>query len=571
MDTLFTVVGTGNYKPMKYVLDGRKSEEVRYAPLALLQLLQWSEEEVKVRAFLTQKANEIHGEPLAEEVNRLGHEFTRVDIPEGRSEEEIWNIFRIVSENLTEVKRPVLDITHGFRSLQFVVLGAILFLKEKQGMEPGGIYYGALEAQDPTVGTEPVFDLTPLLHMVEWAHAVKILKKYGHAGEIGALLSRIQNKAYSRTGGGPRPRLLQTLGNCLKQLSISLAEGLPLEVGKAAWGLLSIKQEQQLMKELSGFAIPGEMVVPSILESFQDKALKEVEKRGEWKAKVTLDLEELGREALLVDWYLEQGQVGLALGVMREWMVNRVILAMGCEKHWLEYGRARKLAERRLNLLTEMQKNYEGLLTQNQLQIGRWWQQVAEKRNAIHHCGFSRSEVRIADMENLRDVWEQIKEKAKTEDFWDVKRPVSMETVLLTPLGLSKGLLFSALKQVQPSKLVVVTSREAEGTIPEILEKAGVIEVDKEVLVMKDPFCGFEESSELASKVVPQVLTAERVVANQTGGTTVMQFVIQRICHELTQLDVPVELVALVDRRSPNEQTENPFVMGELIALGDAI
>ncbi|MGQ9859917.1 MAG: hypothetical protein ACUVS3_14710, partial [Thermodesulfobacteriota bacterium] len=88
--------------------------------------------------------------------------------------------------------------------------------------------------------------------------------------------------------------------------------------------------------------------------------------------------------------------------------------------------------------------------------------------------------------------------------------------------------------------------------------------------VMKDPFCGFEESSELASKVVPQVLTAERVVANQTGGTTVMQFVIQRICHELTQLDVPVELVALVDRRSPKEQTENPYVMGELISLGDA-
>ncbi|MGQ9860301.1 MAG: TM1812 family CRISPR-associated protein, partial [Thermodesulfobacteriota bacterium] len=487
MDTLFTVVGTGNYKPMVYVLDGRKSEEVRYAPLALLQLVKWSQEKVRVRAFLTQKANEIHGEPLAEEVKRLGHEFTRVDIPEGRSEEEIWKIFRIVSENLTEVKRPVLDITHGFRSLQFVVLGAVLFLKEKRGMEPGGIYYGALEAQDPTAGTEPVFDLTPLLDMVEWAHAVKIFKKYGHADEIGALLSRIHHKAYSRTGGAPKPRLLQTLGNCLRQLSMSLAEGLPLEVGKAAWGLLSIKQEQQMMRELSGFAIPGEMVVPSILESFQDKALKEVEKRGEWKAKVTLDLEELGREALLVDWYLEQGQVGMALGVMREWMVNRVILAMGFQKHWLDYGKARKRAERRLNLLTEMQKNYEGLLTQNQVQIGRWWQQVAEKRNAIHHCGFSRSEVRIADMENLRDVWEQIKEKAKIEDFWDVKRPVSTEKVLLTPLGLSKGLLFSALKQVQPSKLVFVTSREAEGTIPEILEKAGVIEVDKEVMVMKDP------------------------------------------------------------------------------------
>ncbi len=568
MDTLFTVMGASSYEPMEYTLDVRKSQKVKYAPLALLDLLGWNGE-VEVVAFLTPTAQKTHAKPLAEEIKKRGHEFRPVCIPEGRSEREIWEIFEIISESLAGGERVVLDITHGFRSIPILMLGAVLFLKEARGVELGGVYYGAYEARDPSEGIEPVFNLTPLVEMVEWANAVRIFNKYGHADEMGKLLGRIQDQAFRKTGQSEKPRQLKNLGGCMEGLSLSLAEGLPLEAGKAAWELGMIDPEG-MRKELSGFAIPGEKLAPRILDSFKDMAIAATKTKGEWKRCLKLDLEELLREARLVDWYLAQGQVGLALGVMREWMVNRVILAMGLEEHWLDYGKARKPAERRLNVLSEMHRDYRELLTANQAEIGRWWQAVADRRNAVHHCGFRDAVVDPGDLANVGNLWGRIKERMESEDFWDVRRPVSAGTVLLSPLGLSRGLLYSALKRVQPAKLVVITSRKAEGTVEEILEKAGAEGLDARVLVMKDPYCGFDEAGHLASEVLRGLLVAEKVVANQTGGTTVMQFVIQRICERAKDLDVPVEEVALVDRRSSKEQTENPYVTGELIALGEA-
>lgn len=568
MDTLFTVMGASSYEPMEYTLDGRKSQKVKYAPLALLDLLEWKGE-VDVVAFLTRKAHKTHGEALAEEIKKRGHIFRQVAIPEGRSEREIWEIFEIISESLAGGQRVVLDITHGFRSIPILMLGAVLFLKEARGIELGGGYYGAYEARDPSEDTEPVFDLTPLVEMVEWANAVRIFNKYGHADEMGKLLGRIQDQAFRKIGQIEKPRQLKKLGGCMEGLSLCLAEGLPLEVGKSAWELGRIDHDR-IKEELSTFAIPGEKLAPRILDSFKDMAIAGTEKRGQWKKSLKLDLGELLREARLVDWYLAQGQVGLALGVMREWMVNRVILAMGLEEHWLDYGKARKPAERKLNVLSEMHRDYRELLTANQAQIGKWWKAVADRRNAIRHCGFNGDEINLEDMGNLKDLWGGIKEKTEVQDFWDLRRPVSAGTVLLSPLGLSRGLLYSAVKCVQPDRLVLVTSREAQGTVQEILEKAGAESLDTRVLVMKDPHRGFEEASDLASQVIPQLLVAEKIVANQTGGTTVMQFVIQRICEQAKGLDVPVEEVALVDRRSSKEQTENPYVTGELIALGEA-
>jgi len=146
--------------------------------------------------------------------------------------------------------------------------------------------------------------------------------------------------------------------------------------------------------------------------------------------------------------------------------------------------------------------------------------------------------------------------------------PVRTGKVLLSPLGLSKGLLYSAICQVEPVEVVVVTSKDAEGAIPEILERARWAGASPRVLTMEDPHAGFEETERLKADALPSLLEAEEVVANQTGGTTAMQFVIQSICKELEKYDVPLEEVALVDRRSPEQQRTDPYQVGELVRLG---
>jgi hypothetical protein len=64
---------------------------------------------------------------------------------------------------------------------------------------------------------------------------------------------------------------------------------------------------------------------------------------------------------------------------------------------------------------------------------------------------------------------------------------------------------------------------------------------------------------------------ASEVVVNLAGGTTVMQYVVERIGAEAERLGVPVQRVAVVDRRSLDEQRANPYVVGELVRLGPEV
>lgn len=564
---VLTVIGMGDYEPIQYKLGEKTSGELPYAPVALIELLKSEKCPWEVVAFLTSEASKKHEERLRNQVESKACHFKEVRIPAGSTEKEVWEIFEAVCEQIQQGDRVVVDVTHGFRSLPLLMVAALIFMKEVTEFSIDGVYYGNWEARDKEKRIEPVFDLSPLVDMVSWAHAARIFRKYGHADEIGSLLCRIQDEVFRENDHSIKPRYLKKLGGRLEELSLSLAEGLPLEVGKAAWELGKIDGEL-IRAELSRFAFPGEKLAPIILDSFKDKAIAVPNRGGKWKKSIKLDLEELKRQARLADWYLQRNQVSHALAIMREWMVNRVILAMGYENQWLDYNNARKPAERKLNVMAIMERDYIEALTQNQAQIGNWWRIVADARNTVHHCGLREEEVKVRSMINdLKDLWAKIKEKVEEVDFWNLARRVTEGVVLLSPLGLSKGLLYSALLCVRPASVVVITSKEAEGALPEILYKAQMSTMKPNVWIMRDPYCGFDEVVDLTSKIVPGLLAAEKVVANQTGGTTVMQFVIHSICRELRNLDIPVEEVALVDRRSPEEQRGNPYVVGELVIL----
>jgi hypothetical protein len=152
---------------------------------------------------------------------------------------------------------------------------------------------------------------------------------------------------------------------------------------------------------------------------------------------------------------------------------------------------------------------------------------------------------------------------------------------LLSPLGLSPGLLYSALMTIKPQRLVVLTSDQSAAGLREIIEKAaftGSIAVVK----VTDPFNCFAEAGEMTTRILnllvddrPQTntdvicgQTSEcQITVNLTGGTTALQFIIQRAGSELERSDHEVSYIALVDRRGVTAQRENPWVVGELIEV----
>lgn len=154
----------------------------------------------------------------------------------------------------------------------------------------------------------------------------------------------------------------------------------------------------------------------------------------------------------------------------------------------------------------------------------------------------------------------------KAKDGTEQSAASAGKTWLLSPLGLSPGLLYSALVLVKPQALVVVTSRDAEARVEEIIEKSAY-QGEKLVLKVEDAFICFDKAGAIVRQVIKASGPADRWVINLTGGTTGLQYIIQRTGDQLRSYGHKVRYVALVDRRPVLEQRENPYVVGELVCV----
>jgi hypothetical protein len=145
--------------------------------------------------------------------------------------------------------------------------------------------------------------------------------------------------------------------------------------------------------------------------------------------------------------------------------------------------------------------------------------------------------------------------------------------VLFSPLGLSKGSLFTAIVKTRPDHVVVITSEEGAKLVDEIVAQAKSL-LNKsftfEVHTVSDPFTSFVSGRKLAKALamrkvpilgIPQGGSSENIV-NLAGGTTALQDAVQYIARLLDAKEI-----AVIDRRPYGEQQANPYVVGEIIEI----
>jgi len=58
------------------------------------------------------------------------------------------------------------------------------------------------------------------------------------------------------------------------------------------------------------------------------------------------------------------------------------------------------------------------------------------------------------------------------------------------------------------------------------------------------------------------------VTVNYTGGTSFLQYVVQTIADSIYPYQKLTKIFT-IDRRPPEEQNENPYVLGEIVQLPD--
>ncbi|AEB09569.1 TIGR02221 family CRISPR-associated protein [Desulfobacca acetoxidans] len=190
-------LGTTNYHPCTYTFAACETPGVRFVQEATIKSFcaNWTPQD-RILIFTTAEANQknwldnghtdssgavIPQAGLQSRLQRLSlaPSFKDIAIPEGKSQEEIWQIFQIIIEQLRDGDEVVFDITHGFRSIPLLAIVVLSYARVMKKIAIQGIYYGAFEAKQGD--TAPIFDLTEFDVLLEWTTALDRFIKAGDA------------------------------------------------------------------------------------------------------------------------------------------------------------------------------------------------------------------------------------------------------------------------------------------------------------------------------------------------------------------------------------------------------
>ncbi len=237
-------LGTNDYLPCTYEHQNRKIENVRFVQEATIRLhcMDWSQND-RVIIFTTPQALNLNwkddgqiNRSSGERIQQFGLEtciknikgnfsWNRVDIPDGRNEKEIWNIFLKVFDIVEEEDKIIFDITHAFRSIPLLAIVILNYARIMKNISLSGIYYGALEAlgginevkkMQPEKRIVPIIDLTAFDQLMEWSVAADRFIKSGDASWVSKIAEHTASTILSETKGNDRSQ--HTIRNLARNL-----------------------------------------------------------------------------------------------------------------------------------------------------------------------------------------------------------------------------------------------------------------------------------------------------------------------------------------------------------------
>jgi len=544
-----TSVGIGDYTAVTYTYCDRE-ERSAFAPVATARLLDLAGSDALV--LLTDKAKTKHWTTLAEALESASLRPTPVEIGEGRTEEEILGIFSTLVERIPERASVVLDVTYALRHLPFVYLASLAYLEGLRAVELTGVYYGAFELRDGD--RVPVIQLSPLLDLLRWYQGLACLRQTGNPVPMAHVLRANVATLFRRGQGNPA---LGKAAGAVRDLGRGLTGGLPLETGVHARRLLDVlaglEADSRAPAAHQGVVHLSEIVSPLAFA-------QPVRAKNE----VTLDRQELERQLRLAEWYAKHGDEPKTLLVLREFLVSLAIYRWHGGRNWLDFLNVRDLVSSQLNAFETRARSQ--VATEAERRVASLWRGIADRRNLYAHAGMRKEEI-ASSPETIVDFVQRCHELLSREGFPAACPPAS-GTLLVTPLGRSPGVLFSAVRAVRPAGLLVVTSADAAVAMTEALERAEYRGAEPQTVVLRDPFSDYASAvRDAAEGLARDAVRYGGAVVNVTGGTTAMQIAVEQLAAQARRLGVPVRRIALIDRREPEAQRADPWVEAEVIEL----
>lgn len=286
-----TFLGTGQYEETTYIKhdDENEKRKTDLFPIAVGHLYKPD----RIIAFTTPKVIENRQSDLRKLQTEFPKIFSKQDIPNGNSPEELWEIFNncinVFDDNGNDAEvKIILDITHAFRSIPLLIFIVAAYLRQVKNIELEHIIYGAFEARDQDANETRIFDLTPFVELLDWMNAVNVFQSYGDARPIAKL--NVQDE----------------IAEALTNLSNALLTNRTLEAQKAAMTFNGLPPD--LPQEP-----PFEMLVKQLRQSYSQMAVNEPGNNQK---------DSLKAQYLQIKWYIDNQHYLQAITLMREWLIS---------------------------------------------------------------------------------------------------------------------------------------------------------------------------------------------------------------------------------------------------------
>lgn len=385
---LLTFLGTGNYRETIYTWQGQ--EKLAYfAPLASCEFLRPD----TLSIFLTEEA-EQKVFPAFRAALPSTVEVNVVPIPLGQNVNELWVIFDRVSQAVKPKEQVAFDITHGLRSFPLVGLLVAAFLRSGLNVDLHAVLYGAWDVRDQSVtpNRTPLFDLSPMIALMDWAAAADRFNRTGDARFLASLL-KDQKKAMAEATSGDPTALrevghLSNLAGALTSISQSLRLIRPEQAMQQIAGLEERVQRALPALEQTATARPFALLLESVIDTY--RPLAHANPQAPENLAAGLDV-----ERQMIRWYHDRQQWVQAVSLAREWLLSWVMLHLGMSNLTTLSARQRienVVGSEAAEYMAAKQagKNYIPIFLANIANIEAvlgLWLDLTQVRNDIDHAG----------------------------------------------------------------------------------------------------------------------------------------------------------------------------------------
>lgn len=555
MRKILTFLGTSNYKETTVHIgdytygnpDGSNSAENTIFPLSLIKYYkeQNPDEPLSIFFLLTKGAKENENwqksQPVLEKwKEELGISYDTIDAPDDvESSEATLQLVKSMIGVLESGDEVILDVTHCFRDIPLTALVAALYIKEALNVSVQ-ILYGKLDSKKTADGKEInntyCKDITYVTQLTEWLYAARIFREYGYSKELGKLTDQRNREIYKEMRG--QPKRLSTMKGHLNHLTNSLRLGSIHSLRTSVRTFLfAFEEEDTLINEIHEYVPELDTLLPAILERYS--------KIDTGTEELSLNKAELKAERELMKFYMETNDINMALHLAREYLINIVLYKEDLSDFVFDKDKREKVSR---------------IINENDA--------IKEARNHVAHFGFNDSN----SLSNVNTIERHLKKLIDTdidELYNEMKK--SKEALEASPyavvssLGLTEGALYTILNHYNPNLLIVVTSKEGEKILPNILEKTQ-FKGECHVVNVKDPYTGKDEIDQVSKEVTKYLEHTDKLVINLTGGTTLLNYMLLKVGDE-ARYGKTIKTVIAVDKRTYEEQKRNPYVVGEVVEL----